>query len=61
MIELGNDYEVGNGRCVYTHSRKYYYNRYDKGIVASRPVREFDEADKKYVIGTAEILLSPYE
>ena len=34
-IELGNYYEVGNGRCALLHSRQYCYDRYGKVIAAS--------------------------
>ena len=39
VIELGNNYEVGNGRCVFTHSRQYQYNRVGEAILASPGLR----------------------
>ena len=30
VIELGNYFEVGNGRCVYIHSRQHFCDRYGK-------------------------------
>ena len=59
MTELGNYYETGNARGVYTLCRQHHHDRNGKIMVAFP--RELGEVDDKYVIGTAGILLSPYK
>ncbi|MBR6770209.1 MAG: hypothetical protein IKM28_03030 [Lachnospiraceae bacterium] len=39
MIELGNYYKVGNGRCVLCYSRQHFCNRHGKGIGTSPSLR----------------------
>ena len=39
VIELGNYYEVGNGRCVVLHSRQHCCNRYGEVMAASPSLR----------------------
>ena len=52
MIELGNYYEVGNGRCALLHSRQYCYAVLDKESLASQPTlsRFFNRMDQDTLV-----------
>ena len=59
MIELGNYYEVGNGRCVYAHSRQYCYDCKWQGYNSIPQSENLARLMINIQYRTAEVLLSP--